>query len=89
MTNIRTITTKKKITRNQYLLDIIRLARENIAVDEEIDDLLMVGITKEGRFIAMGQTLTPTNPLTMIGMLDFAKVNAFEAIMADQPEYDE
>lgn len=88
MTNIRTIKTKK-ITRNQYLLDIIRLAKDNIDINEDIEDLLVVGMTRDGRFMTIGQTLTPSNPLTMIGMLDFAKINAYEAIMANQPEYDE
>ena len=89
MSNIRQITAKKKITRNQYLLDIIKLAKDNIDKDAEIEDLLLIGFTRDGKFLSMGQTLSPTNPLTMIGLLDFAKINAFEAVLGDQPETEE
>lgn len=83
MTNIRTIT-KKKITRNQYLLDIIKSAKIGINKDADIVDLMMIGFSKEGEIFFIGQSLAPTNPLTAAGLLDFAKLTVFEAVLDGQ-----
>ena len=79
MSNIRTIT-KKKITRNQYLIDIIRSAKEGINKDADIVDLMMIGFSKEGEIFIISQNLTPVNPLASAGLLDFAKLAMYDGL---------
>lgn len=73
MTNIRELKAVKTLKRNDYLLNIIKIAKDHIPRDTEMEDMMVIYRTKDGRLCYFGQSLNATSILEVIGMLDLVK----------------